>query len=264
MCEPWGPLVPSCLPECWSPNPEAWTEEQRFAVQAASDMLHRLTAGVYGQCTVTVRPCGQPEECPPLNDMGVMGVSFIRPMLIEGNVRNFRCGCRGRGCSCGPECKVVLDPFCSEMVEVLIDGKPLPRDAYDVQDYRLLMRMDGGCWPDCQHMNRHEGHAGTWTVKYKTGWPPDAGGRLAVTRLAVEMRKACTPGAKGCQLSEWVTQVVRDGVTYQIDLSETHTGLPLVDRWVRSVNPYGVATQFRAWSPDTVRSRRTTWTGSQP
>lgn len=256
-CEPW-PLAPHCLPDGWVMDPAQWSDRQRFAVEAAYGLLRLKTAGAYGLCTVTVRPCGEPPKCEPI-DPGVMGVGWMRPTLVSGQPVNHMCGCRN-SCSCGPECRQILDPFAAEIVEVRIDGIVVPQQNYEVQDYRYLVRLDGGCWPTCQQMGRRAGEPGTWTVTYKTGWLPDGAGRVALTRLAVEVDKACCPSpGQTCVLSDWVVEVVRDGVRYDLAPHEGSTGLPVVDRWIEAVNPHGARSQFRAFSVDTVRGRRTTW-----
>ncbi|MEV5583013.1 hypothetical protein AB0L39_31185 [Streptomyces parvus] len=41
--------------------------------------------------------------------------------------------------------------------------------------------------------------------------------------------------------------------------AEGRTGLPLADLWLSTVNPYGLPSASRVFSPDYQRLRRTTW-----
>lgn len=260
-CTLW-PLVPNCLPDCWSPDPTEWTPLQRWSVEAAAAMLRRLTAGVYNFCPITIRPCKR--NCPPeryryLNDP--LGLPWI-PAMLDGKIYNLTCGICRDECGCGPLSEVILDPFATEIIQVKVDGLVLPREAYRVDDWRKLVRLDGGEWPDCQYIDRPDTAHGTWSVSYWSGTVPDAGASFALTDLAVEWWKACQ--GKPCTLGENVRQVARQGITYDIDtvyesIREGRTGLKRVDLWIHSVNPHGLRRRFRVYSPDTVHGRRTTW-----
>lgn len=263
LCENW-PLDPNCLPTGWEPDQEDWTADQLQAVEAASEILHRLTAGVYGLCSLKIRPCRR--RCEEYGDRYLfpLGVSSgpWTPTMIDGRVYNITCGCAGE-CGCSPLCEIVLDPYAYDILQVKVDGAILPPSAYRVDDHRRLVRIDGACWPECQELALPDTAAGTFSITYRTGTPVPAGGRMAVTDLAVQLWKACS-GAAGCVLPQRVTQVVREGVSYTLlDNMEVfdrgRTGLSRVDLWLSTVNPYNAKTQMRAWSPDTVRARRTTF-----
>jgi hypothetical protein len=260
-CSLW-PLVPDCLPDTWSPDPTEWTPLQRWSVEAAAAMLRRLTAGIYNFCPITIRPCRQ--NCPPesyryLNDP--LGLPWT-PAMLDGKIYNLTCGVCGDECGCGPLSEITLDPFATEIIQVKVDGVVMPREAYRVDDWRKLVRLDGGRWPDCQQIDRPDTELGTFSVSYWTGNVPDAGASFALTDLAVEWWKACQ--GKPCNLGENVRQVARQGITYDIDtvyesIREGRTGLKRVDLWIVSVNPHGLRRRLRVYSPDVVHGRRTTW-----
>lgn len=260
-CSLW-PLVPDCLPDCWSPDPTEWTPLQRWSVEAAAAMLRRLTAGIYNFCPLVIRPCRR--NCPPeryryLNDP--LALPWI-PAMLDGKIYNLTCGICRDECGCGPISEIILDPFATEIIQVKVDGQVLPREAYRVDDWRKLVRVDGGKWPDCQQLDRPDTEPGTFSVTYWTGTVPDAGASFALTDLAVEWWKACQ--GKPCSLGENVRQVARGGITYDMDtvyesIREGRTGLKRVDMWIFSVNPHGLRRRLRVYSPDVVHGRRTTW-----
>lgn len=264
VCETW-PLAPHCLPSDWETDPDEWTDAQKAAARAASEILDALTAGVFGLCTYKIRPCRRRCEdrelwSPLRYALGVVSGPYT-PVLLDGQLRNIRCGCVGE-CGCSPLCEIVLDPHVHSIVEVRVDGEVVPATAYRVDNYRRLVRTDGGCWPDCQELEKPDNVPGTWSITYRTGTPVPIGGQIATAELAVQLWKACN-GSKNCVLSDRVTQVVREGITYTLDnldvFERGRTGLNRVDLWLASVNPYGARTQMRAYSPDTIRHRRTTF-----
>lgn len=264
-CDLW-PLSSTCLPEGWSTDPATWDDAQAEAVEAASEILRRLSGGVYGLCTLKIRPCRR--RCAELygadrvlrDGLGVSGGPWT-PALIDGRMYNITCGCVGE-CGCSPLCEIILNPPAFDVLAVKIDGQTLPSTAYRVDQQRRLVRVDGQCWPDCQEIALEDTQPNTWSVLYRTGRPVPAGGRVAMTELATNLWQACN-GMK-CKLPARVTQVVRDGVTYDLidDLSvfeRGRTGLNRVDMWLASVNPYAARAPMAVWSPDLVTHRRTTF-----
>lgn len=278
-CDTW-PVDTSCLPTDWPADSSEWTDAQTQAVDVASEILRRLTAGTIGLCTRKVRPCrqrsldqlrsiyaGTSVVGGGLGGYGGLGVGQLQPMLVDGRVVNLGCPCTG-ACGCGPLPEITLDPPAYDVLTVRVDGTVVPPLYYRVDDFRRLVRTDGGTWPDCQDLVKPDTEPGTFSVLYRTGTPVPPGGRSAMTELAREIWKACT-GSKNCRLPERVTQVVRDGVSYtlidNLDVFDRgRTGLRRVDLWLAAVNPYGTRTQMAVYSPDLVRSRRETDTVLTP
>lgn len=263
QCGAW-PVANHCLPTGWSTDPGQWTDGQRAAVEVASEILKRLTAGQYGLCTLKIRPCRSRcvDDYRLRDNLTGLGGAPWTPSLIDGRIYNIACGCSGGQCGCSALCEIILNPYATDILEVKVDGVVLSANAYRVDDNRRLVRTDGQCWPDCQELGQPDTEPGTFSVTYRTGAPVPAGGRLAVTLLAVQLWKACSGST--CALPERVTQVVREGVSYtlldNLDVFERgRTGLSQVDMWLAAVNPYGVRAPMGVYSPDTVRSRTTSW-----
>jgi hypothetical protein len=158
--------------------------------------------------------------------------------------------------------EILLDPMpVTSVIAVKVDGVVLDATAYRVDDWQKLVRVDGEHWPRCQDLSRPDSAVGTWSVTYTFGQPLPADGRLAVTKLAAEIANLCHGG--DCVLTDRVIQVVREGVTIELDNYEAiragGTGLPVVDRFVGQVNPKGVRVAPAVFSPDTVTARQITW-----
>lgn len=263
QCEPW-PLSQSCLPPGWSTEPVDWTPEQRNAVEVASALLRRFTAGVYGLCGLKIRPCRKPcAESHGLSSSPGVSSAWVQPMLYDGRLYNIACGCgSARSCGCGPISEIALEGDAFDIVQVKQDGVVVPNTAYRLDGRRMLVRTDGETWPQCQALDKPDTEVGTFSVLYRRGMLPDAAGRQAMTVLAVELAKACS-GAK-CALPARVTSVVREGITYDLvdDLTvfeRGRTGIPRVDMWLAAVNPHAVRAPLSVYSPDLARSRETTW-----
>lgn len=274
-CEPW-PLAVGCTP---LPDRTAdRTPEQAEAVEFATEILWRLTAGRYGLCKETVRPCRR--RCLPFAPSG--------RRVDTGQWLAAGCGCAPTpgGCGCGPISEIRLpgpvhwdpidytkpptEPPNSERVhkiEVLVDGERLNeyRD-YTLYSPNLLTRL-GGVWPDCQDLTAAENHAGAFVVKYWRGQEVPPGGRRSVALLAWEFLKACQ-GATDCKLPERVREVAREGITYtMVDpldfLDNGRTGLSEVDLWLSTVNPKSHRSPSGVWSPD-LPSVRGHWYPATP
>jgi hypothetical protein len=249
-CEPW-PLDPQCLYGLPA-DPADYTPAQLAAVTAASELLWRWTAGVYDTCTRVVRPCRA--DCQP---------GWPTPVLEAGRWLNMLCGCGGAPpCYCGAASTVQLPGPVASVSEVLQDGLALPPDAYRVDSWALLVRLDGQSWPACQDMGKATTQPGTWQVTYRQGSDVPAGGRRAAGALAAELLRSCTGG--GCtRLPANTTSVTREGVSVLIDTSGLatawRTGLPEVDLWVYAVNPNRVQQRSAVHSVDVPGAVTTTW-----
>ncbi|WP_243740737.1 hypothetical protein [Streptomyces sp. 8K308] len=161
-------------------------------------------------------------------------------------------------------CEVYLPGPVFDVVEVDVDGEVLVPEAYRVDAPGRLVRTDGGCWPSCQNMVEPSGSPGTFTVTYRIGLPVDEAAIAAVSELVCHLIKGCAPGACGCRAGRNVSRLSRQGVDMEFGdptliYSEGRTGLPLVDLWLSTVNPYRMTSPSRVYSPDFRPPRRTTW-----
>jgi hypothetical protein len=95
-------------------------------------------------------------------------------------------------------------------------------------------------------------------ITYTHGILPPIGGRRAAAMFAVELGKAWSGGK--CELPKRVTSVTRQGLSYDLAAASSGwgTGIWEIDSWLLSVNPTHQSRRASAWSPDTMRARRTT------
>lgn len=247
-CQPW--TTPTALP-CDLPGDAAAT-----AIEAASFVLWALSGRRHGVCSATVRPCVG--RCSPAGGWHRWGEPW-RPVLYDGEWLNV-CGHDAGVCGCGPTSEIVL-PL-SPVVEVSaveVDGVALVEGT----DYRLdgnrLVRLGGERWPTEQNLDLVDGDPGTWSVAFTYGVEIDALGVLAAGELACEFGKALT-GASGCRLPQRVTSLTRQGVSMalidpQEFLRDGRTGFYLADLWLNAVNPDGLRSASRVYSPDLRRPR---------
>lgn len=269
VCDPW-PFDSACcdLPE--DTDPALIDRWQRIA----SITLWRMSGRRWGpSCPITVRPCGRSciEQMHSWATFGPSTGGWV-PYLDTGGVwRNASlCGCR-TSCSCTELCEVRLDGPVYDITEVLVDGQALVPEAYRVDVPNRLVRLDGECWPACQDMAAPCGEPGTVCVTYRTGLPLDETAIAAVSELTCELVKACIPGA-ACKLPGNTTRLARQGSTLAyrqgvtvegfdptVVFAEGRTGLPGVDMWIATVNPYGQPYASRVYSPDMRRPRMQQW-----
>lgn len=252
-CEPW-PIDPAC-PYGIEPVPGLQTPEEVFAIASATEVLWRLTGGIYGLCSVTVRPCGR--KC--------SNFEFFPTQTINGVWINISCPCSESTCGCCYVCEIDLRDTVREIVEVKIDGLVIDPDTYRVDDGRKLVRVgdDVECWPQCQTLGLPDTEPGTFSVTFLRGLPVPPGGKRAVAALAAEILKACANDE--CRLPARVQLISRQGETFQVIndieyLRASLTGIPEVDLWLKSVNPTGQRQPSTIWSPDMQPELRvTTW-----
>jgi hypothetical protein len=139
----------------------------------------------------------------------------------------------------------------NSIVQVKVDGVVLPVTSYRVDNFNLLVRLDGEDWPRCNDLNLDDSQIGTWSVTARYGDDVPEIGKLAAGQLAVEIAKRCV-GASGCVLpSGTVQEVTRQGVKKVFFDSETAfkggmTGMYWPDLFIKTYNPSGtgIATIF--------------------
>jgi hypothetical protein len=234
-----------------------------LALGYAWTTLQVLTAYQISVCPITVRPCSQ--SCAegsyfvaPVD--GPAGAPFW-PYLINGQMVNILCRCNSDPCGCSTVQEIRLPGPVGSVVEVLIDGVPLEDDAYRIDNGNRLVRQDGEGWPFCQDFNKPIGEENTFAVTYYHGSTADGLVQYAAGVLADEFLKAIT-GHKKCRLPSGTTQIIRQGITMEIekDMFELGlTGIPEVDAVTARYNPFREKMPSRVFSFDQPQVRQTTW-----
>jgi hypothetical protein len=252
---------------CERLNVDPVTDPDQAAVvertlRIAVSILHGLTARQFGLCPVTVRPCRDTcvQDVPP-------GSAWMTPDVVDGKWINIACGACKSSCSCSAVCELALPGRVESIDSVVVDGVVVPPTSYRVDNHKYLVRQGDGCWPTCQDLGEPIGMPGTWSVTYRRGTPVPEAGLWAAGLLACELVKACTPGQSGaCDLPANIKSVTREGVAIDFEAvnvavigNQGRTGIPEVDLWIQTVNPYGVTGRARAYSPDRPPMRSTTW-----
>lgn len=248
-CE-W-PLDPGCLGDKWDTlDPDV--QERAAALSGAT--LRRLTGYRVGGCPTTVRPCKR--SCAQPFEWGY-GTSFY-PHMNENSQWINSCGCAS-DCACSMLCQVTLPGPVGPVYEVTLNGVVQNPVNYKVFGTNLTWVGAGICpWPVCQDMGAALGAANTFGITYLNAYPVDNLGAWAAGILAVEFAKACTTGK--CALPNNVTNVVRQGVSFQIEggaFPNGFTGIREVDAYIALWNPDGLRQQPTVWTPGrSVRSER--------
>lgn len=138
----------------------------------------------------------------------------------------------------------------SAVTEVTVDGLVLDPSSYRLENDRYLIRVDGEAWP---------ASAGDhFTVTYVDTYPVDVMGSHAAGLLAAEWLKLVTAD-KTCRLPKSVTNINRQGVTYQITpgmFPGGVTGIPEIDAYVMLFNPFGLKVRPQVYSLDLPAHRQ--------
>lgn len=240
------PIDPGCCLELENYAPEV----QARAVALATQTLHTLTARRVGGCPVTVRPCRTPCATYGYYDGSGSFVPWMNPTLMNGTWLNIPCGCGQSPCGCKELCEIALLGPVGAVYSVWVDGEEVPSTSYRVDDGRLLVRLDGECWPDCQDLEAGPFDPGAFSITYLNAIPVDGLGAYAAGILACEFAKACS-GAK-CRLPSGVTSVSRQGISYEVAAGafpDGVTGIREVDAWIATYNPYRRRMQSTVWTP---------------
>jgi len=260
--------VTACAETDWGCADAEWVASLDPDLKAKAEVLawetlRSLTAYRLSNCPITVRPCAascwsrSSWQTAPVG--GRAGGGLLQPQIVDGNWIN-ACGCVANDCSCSSVPEVILPGPVGEVVEVTIDGVIVDPSTYRVDDGVRLVRMLGQSWPVCQDMSQRSGDVRTFEVTYHRGIAPNDMSAWAAGMLAVEFAKACTGGK--CSLPRGVQSIARQGVsiTIQTDMFEGgSTGIPVVDAWVRTINPNRLKQTPGVYSPDVRQPRTTTW-----
>lgn len=231
--------------------------------------LAALTAYQIGTCPITVRPCAA--RCAPSGSYttAVVGGGSTFPVatigrmfpVLAGGVWYNVCGCGSSDdCSCATLSEVILPGPVGKIVSVKIDGVELAASDYRVDNSGRLVRQDGEAWPGCQDLSVAAGEPGTFEVTYYRGAAPNALTRAAAGALAAEFLAGCN--GQECRLPWNLVSVARQGENYEFGeggLEGVASSIPEVTAIVNIYNPYGLKSRPRISSPDSKRTRVTTW-----
>lgn len=248
VCSAWATL--DDLPDC-PPVTAAAPEDKARMLDLATDLLFRMSGEQWpGLCETVVRPCGRAR----------LGGGFAfhgRSLPVLASDQGWwLCSCSTADrCGCGSISQIRLPggPIV-EVTQVRVDGVTLDPDAYRVDDWSLLVRVDGDTWPCCQRRDLDADQPDTFEVSYTAGAAPPVSGVEAVIALTVELLKAaCNDDT--CQLPSRVRSMTREGVTIDVvnpeDITDGgKTGVYLVDLFLNAVNPGRLRRGSRILSPD--------------
>lgn len=163
------------------------------------------------------------------------------PELCDGEWYNRRVGD-----TC---CQIILEhqPV-REVVEVRIDGA-----VVDPSSYQLLgavLRRHDACWPSPHSCS---GDVPIIEVDYRWGAGFPVGVEHAMGELAFEVIEALH--GRNCRLPSTLFSAARlsgsrQGLNVDNEIGPGKIGLPLCDALIDTVNPHGLVTRSRVFSPD--------------
>lgn len=255
-CAFWEPLWCTDLPT----GSEAVSG---FAIQMATEILWAKSGMRFDQCTFTIRPCRR--SCwsggifPYGNSWWEITQPYPTPAIIDGNWYNLTCGACGDNCSCVNIEEILLPGPVSSINEVKVDGMALLSTQYRLDNWRKLVRIDGGIWPLCNNLNLADTQVGTWSVNLTYGQPVPVAGRFAVGELAHQLILACL-GDDCCVLPYRVAQLARQGVTISFPditnlIATNRLGLQFCDMFIDSFNPSNLRMPSQVYDIDNPSPR---------
>lgn len=245
----------------WPTGSEAVTGT---ALTAATETLWQATGQRYGLCEVTIRPCRK--SC--FDQFGWQlgswwewtgSYTWPQPLLYAGNWYNITCGggC-GDTCSCFMLEQAYLPGPVAGVTQVLIDGAVVPTGSYKIQDYRKLVRTDGGMWPWCQRMDLPTTQPNTWAVTFTVGEEVPSVGKMALGELAREYARACL--GQDCALPSNLQSLARQGISISFPADSTFLDkLPMTKEFLKYGNPNKLYARPTIADIDGPNWRRDTW-----
>lgn len=232
---------------------------------AATEVLWALSGRRFGVCTETVRPIARHAAD-----------SEWDWRYLENATYGWGWSWRDAGClSCPPgwcrclsthELMMWREPII-EVTALTMDGTALPVSGanciFRVDDWRRLVRTDGGTWPLHQDLRKPLTEAGTWSITYRYGYEPPELAKQACGMLACELAKAML--ALPCKLPERVTSVSRQGVSLTLSdpadyIEKGRTGIYLVDLFLATYNRPAAHRAPRVFRADNDNGGRRTGT----
>jgi hypothetical protein len=261
LCAPWitaddiigDEAICSACVQIESITPDAATA----ACQLASAVLYELSGRKWsGVCEQTVRPAARPRTDPAPPDPRVV-VDDIFYSVPPGWHEAWGWYEWGDYSDRAERRRITLGFYpIIDVSEVSFAGVPLDPSAYRVDENRWLVRQDGGLWPCRQDWWRPDGDPDTWSVTFEYGsTPPDEARTVAAIYACELARSFC---GLECQLPARTQSITRQGVSQvlfdPLDLiADGMIGLPIVDTWLKSVNPHRRRRRARIASPDIPR-----------
>lgn len=241
-------LTPLCAD--WDNHPQPTKDA---ATQYATLVLWAATGRQYGLCPITVRPCGRRTDGAALWGYIADGGTWIPYLDSVGTWRN--CSCGASACGCAPRCEVWLPGPVDSVTQVLQDGVVVNPTAYVVDDRRWLVRVDGGCWPEHVDLSTDTSR---FEVTYVRGTAVPPALLNAAGTLACEFAKSLSN--QECRLPARMSSLARQGV--QVSMLDTDslvrrnmTGIPEVDQVIFALNPHGLFSRPRVFTPDVQQPR---------
>jgi hypothetical protein len=247
-----GSLCPSCVAND-AITPEAAAAAGRLASSVLYEVTGRKWSGVAEQ---VVRPAARPRTDPAPPDPRVTSDNRFTSVppgwheawgWYEWNDRSDLAERR----------RITLGFYpVNEVLDVEFAGVPLDPATYRVDESRWLVRQDGQRWPCRQDWWAPDGSPNTWSVTFTYGTPPPPEGVTVAAVYACELAKSLV--GSDCSLPARTQSITRQGITQVVfdplDLIvDGMTGLPVVDTWVKAVNPTGRRRRGRIVSPDVPR-----------
>jgi hypothetical protein len=212
-------------------DPTQLASAKALAVQ----VMWALSGRQFGIFNVTARPCLEIQHH-RRHHLPYAGSNYLLMWDHDQWVTSW-CGCHGRCRLTGPGAVHLPGPAV-QIIAVTIADATLADDQYVLQDNVLFRVGEHKRWPS-QDLSRPIGAPHTWSVQYLRGAPVPAGVDHLTGILAAELYKASV-GDK-CRLPRSVTNLSRNGVSYQVDPSvfynQGKTGLTEIDSWLAAINP---------------------------
>jgi len=247
--------------------------DRQTMILAATETLYRLSGRQYRSGRSIIRPTpiggayGNQSYLYPYSSMSGYGAAWGFAAGWAWSAVGMGWWQNGQDLS-----EVVLQGPVQRINDVMVNGTslgpwPPANSNYTLYDGRRLIRnTDGagqnvGAWPWNQQLQLPLTEPGTWGIDYDWGQSPGAMGKAACIALATEFILALTgtsnvlPQRVVSVASQGETILVGDPLAY---IREDLTGVPMVDIFLNSVNPFKLRRRAAFLSPNSVQGREQT------